>query len=71
MGTMIGGWAGAVPIPLDWDRDWQAWPITVVVGAYGGWSIGREVGKIVAGRWRANWETEADKEIEGKTVQWK
>lgn len=70
MGTMIGAWSGAVPIPLDWDRAWQAWPVTVVVGAYLGWAGGREVGKCVAGRWRASWETEKDKEYEGKTVQW-
>jgi phosphatidylinositol glycan class F len=23
IGTVIGAWLGAVPIPLDWDRDWQ------------------------------------------------
>lgn len=23
IGTFIGAWLGAVPIPLDWDRDWQ------------------------------------------------
>lgn len=70
MGTIIGAWSGAVPIPLDWDRAWQAWPVTVVVGAYMGWAAGREVGKCVTGRWRASWETEKDKEYEGKTVQW-
>jgi hypothetical protein len=26
---------------LDWDRDWQAWPIPVVTGAYLGWAVGR------------------------------
>ncbi len=26
---------------LDWDRDWQAWPVTVLVGCYGGWAAGR------------------------------
>ena len=24
IGTFIGAWLGAVPIPLDWDREWQA-----------------------------------------------
>jgi phosphatidylinositol glycan class F len=23
LGTCIGAWLGAVPIPLDWDREWQ------------------------------------------------
>ena len=23
IGTVLGAWLGAVPIPLDWDRDWQ------------------------------------------------
>ena len=32
---------GAVPMALDWDRDWQAWPVTVLLGIYGGWGIGR------------------------------
>jgi GPI biosynthesis protein family Pig-F len=26
---------------LDWDRDWQAWPVTVMVGCYGGWAMGK------------------------------
>lgn len=25
--TVFGAWAGAVVIPLDWDRPWQKWPI--------------------------------------------
>ena len=23
---MLGAWLGAIPIPLDWDRDWQVSP---------------------------------------------
>jgi len=23
VGTLVGAWLGAAPIPLDWDRDWQ------------------------------------------------
>lgn len=26
---------------LDWDRDWQAWPVTVLVGCYAGWAAGK------------------------------
>ncbi|KFY45765.1 hypothetical protein V494_00779, partial [Pseudogymnoascus sp. VKM F-4513 (FW-928)] len=55
-GTLIGSWLGAIPIPLDWDRPWQAWPITVAVGAYVGWGIGRQAGVLVAGRWRGKWD---------------
>jgi phosphatidylinositol glycan class F len=36
LGAVLGAWLGAVPIPLDWDRDWQAWPVTVVVGMFVG-----------------------------------
>jgi phosphatidylinositol glycan class F len=50
IGTLLGAWLGAVPIPLDWDREWQVlplifclwekWPITIVVGAYCGHAFG-------------------------------
>lgn len=46
VGTALGAWLGAVPIPLDWDRDWQKWPITIVAGMYGGAIVGS-----LAGRW--------------------
>ena len=52
-GTCIGAWLGALPIPLDWDEPWQAWPFTVYYGALAGWSVGRVVGpwalKVVYG----------------------
>lgn len=34
--ALIGTWFGVLPIPLDWDRPWQQWPITLVVGVYVG-----------------------------------
>ncbi|BFZ07155.1 hypothetical protein BsWGS_10194 [Bradybaena similaris] len=40
MGALLGSWLGAIPIPLDWDRPWQEWPISCVVGAVGGYSLG-------------------------------
>jgi phosphatidylinositol glycan class F len=43
LGAVVGAWFGAFPIPLDWDRPWQAWPITCVIGA--------AVGSAVAGFW--------------------
>src|SRR5262245_27639402 len=26
IGAVLGAWLGAIPIPLDWDREWQKWP---------------------------------------------
>ena len=47
LGTLVGAWAGAVPIPLDWDREWQKWPITIVTGAYIGYALGTYLGGYV------------------------
>ncbi|KAB8237475.1 PIG-F family protein [Aspergillus alliaceus] len=47
LGTGVGAWFGAVPIPLDWDRPWQAFPITVLVGAYIGYVVGSGLGRTV------------------------
>lgn len=44
LGTIVGAWIGAIPIPLDWDREWQKWPVTVVTGAYMGWAVGGTLG---------------------------
>lgn len=38
--TLIGAWLGAFPIPLDWDRPWQVWPIPCVIGALVGYITG-------------------------------
>ncbi|XP_058226603.1 PIGF/3-ketodihydrosphingosine reductase fusion protein [Rhododendron vialii] len=35
-GAVIGAWFGAWPMPLDWDRPWQEWPICVSYGAIAG-----------------------------------
>ncbi|KAL7949528.1 GPI biosynthesis protein family Pig-F domain-containing protein [Trichoderma barbatum] len=40
LGAVLGAWLGAVPIPLDWDRDWQRWPVTIVCGMYAGACLG-------------------------------
>jgi len=52
LGTGIGAWLGAIPIPLDWDRPWQAWPVTIVTGAYLGYVAGSLIGRtpLVYGR---------------------
>jgi len=44
IGTVVGAWLGAIPIPLDWDREWQKWPVTIVTGAYVGWAVGKVLG---------------------------
>ena len=38
--TIVGAWLGALPIPLDWGRDWQTWPITCCVSAMSGNAVG-------------------------------
>ncbi|QIW95906.1 hypothetical protein AMS68_001424 [Peltaster fructicola] len=45
LGACLGAWIGAIPIPLDWDRDWQRWPVTIVAGVY----IGAIAGKLIGG----------------------
>lgn len=44
IGCIVGSWFGVLPIPLDWDRDWQQWPITIFIGGY----IGAFVGNIIS-----------------------
>jgi len=36
----LGCWAGAIPIGLDWERPWQAWPLTPAYGAITGYILG-------------------------------
>ncbi|KAM5477111.1 Glycosylphosphatidylinositol (GPI) anchor assembly protein [Microsporum audouinii] len=45
IGMALGAWLGAVPIPLDWDRPWQVYPITIITGAYIGYVLGCWVGR--------------------------
>ncbi|KAK6464254.1 GPI biosynthesis protein family Pig-F-domain-containing protein [Scheffersomyces coipomensis] len=46
-GIIIGTWFGVVPIPLDWDRPWQQWPLTLLVGGYVGSIVGGLVSPLV------------------------
>ncbi|XP_073001976.1 uncharacterized protein [Typha latifolia] len=39
-GAIIGAWLGAWPMPLDWERPWQEWPICVTYGAITGHFVG-------------------------------
>jgi GPI ethanolamine phosphate transferase 2/3 subunit F len=52
LGACAGAWVGAIPIPLDWDRDWQRWPVTVVVGLYVGAVVGKVAGGFLFQGWR-------------------
>jgi phosphatidylinositol glycan class F len=47
LGGFLGAWLGAVPIPLDWDREWQKWPVTILAGIYAGYVLGRMLGGTV------------------------
>lgn len=46
--TIVGAWLGTLPIPLDWDRPWQQWPITIMVGGYIGAFVGPLVGLTIS-----------------------
>ncbi|RUP51113.1 GPI biosynthesis protein Pig-F [Jimgerdemannia flammicorona] len=46
--TIFGAWLGAIVIPLDWDRPWQAWPISCVISAFLGHSLGLVAGTIAS-----------------------
>jgi phosphatidylinositol glycan class F len=48
LGAIVGSWLGAFVIPLDWERPWQVWPISCVVGAVIGHLIGCAVGIVLA-----------------------
>ncbi|KAI0438853.1 GPI biosynthesis protein family Pig-F-domain-containing protein [Xylaria telfairii] len=48
VGAAVGAWVGAVPIPLDWDREWQKWPVTILCGIYAGYSLGKLIGGTLA-----------------------
>ena len=36
VGAVVGAWAGAMLVPLDWDRPWQTHPLPGVYGAVAG-----------------------------------
>jgi len=49
IGAMLGCWSGAIPIGLDWDRPWQAWPLTPAYGAMSGYVLGSFAAVVVSG----------------------
>lgn len=52
LGACVGSWIGAIPIPLDWDREWQKWPVTIVTGLYVGAVVGKLAGAYVFKGWK-------------------
>ncbi|XP_067844893.1 phosphatidylinositol-glycan biosynthesis class F protein isoform X2 [Heptranchias perlo] len=45
--SLFGAWLGAIPIPLDWDRPWQVWPISCTLGA----TLGFTISLVIAPFW--------------------
>ncbi|KAJ6519195.1 GPI biosynthesis protein family Pig-F-domain-containing protein [Mycena sanguinolenta] len=39
LGALAGAWLGVIPIALDWDRPWQAYPLTPALGAIAGYIL--------------------------------
>ncbi|CAN0922805.1 Phosphatidylinositol-glycan biosynthesis class F protein [Linum grandiflorum] len=46
-GAVIGAWLGAWPMPLDWERPWQEWPICVTYGSLVGYLVGMVVSFVM------------------------
>nr|CAB3502144.1 unnamed protein product [Digitaria exilis] len=46
-GAVLGAWLGAWPMPLDWERPWQEWPICVTYGAVAGYLVGMAVSLVL------------------------
>eukprot|EP00897_Mesotaenium_endlicherianum_P008061 jgi/Mesen1/7283/ME000373S06358 len=46
-GALLGAWLGAWPMPLDWERPWQEWPITPTCGLLGGYLVGLVISLVV------------------------
>jgi phosphatidylinositol glycan class F len=47
VGALVGAWAGAIPLALDWDRPWQAYPLPPAYGALLGSVLGALAGCAV------------------------
>ncbi|XP_017910680.1 PREDICTED: phosphatidylinositol-glycan biosynthesis class F protein isoform X1 [Capra hircus] len=45
--SFVGIWLGAFPIPLDWGRPWQEWPISCTLGA----TFGYVAGLVISPLW--------------------
>ncbi|KAK3266236.1 hypothetical protein CYMTET_25125, partial [Cymbomonas tetramitiformis] len=53
-GAILGAWLGAWVIPLDWDRPWQVWPNSCVMGAIYGYAVASVLSCIVSALYSNN-----------------
>ncbi|KAI8336716.1 GPI biosynthesis protein Pig-F [Chlamydoabsidia padenii] len=44
--VLLGAWIGAIVLPLDWEREWQDWPISCVVSTFLGHFVGVATGFV-------------------------
>jgi phosphatidylinositol glycan class F len=59
-GAILGAWLGAWPMPLDWERPWQEWPICVTYAAIGGHLIGMLLSPVLIFLHRRHIRTKAE-----------
>ncbi|CAN6321621.1 unnamed protein product [Urochloa humidicola] len=59
-GAVLGAWIGAWPMPLDWERPWQEWPICVTYGAVAGHLVGMAVSWVLIAAHKRRVRAKAD-----------
>nr|XP_034572211.1 phosphatidylinositol-glycan biosynthesis class F protein isoform X2 [Setaria viridis] len=59
-GAVLGAWLGAWPMPLDWERPWQEWPICVTYGAVAGHLVGMVVSWVLIAVHKRSGRAKAD-----------
>ncbi|KAF8607304.1 hypothetical protein BDV93DRAFT_520175 [Ceratobasidium sp. AG-I] len=67
IGAILGCWLGVLPMPLDWDRPWQAWPLTPAYMAIIGHAIGAGASLTVSIAQFLLIESQLEKEKENDT----
>lgn len=63
VGYAVGTWIGVIPLPLDWDRDWQRWPITLLTGGMVGSFLGSLIPLFLDGCRRLTSQPRSKKEL--------
>ncbi|KAH7883099.1 GPI biosynthesis protein family Pig-F-domain-containing protein [Phlebopus sp. FC_14] len=54
VGAVAGAWTGTIPIALDWDRPWQAWPLALLFGSLAGYIVGSLLAlQVTTAKWLA------------------
>lgn len=59
-GAVLGAWLGAWPMPLDWGRIWQEWPICVTYGAIPGYLVGMAASLVLIALHKGRVRAKAD-----------